>query len=215
VRIAWAPDATRQFGPEAAMHVAEWAVRMKGLGVVAFGMGGDELSVPAAEFRAAFDYAAENGLHCTVHAGEVGGPQEIRDAITHLHAERIGHGIAAEHDAELRRLLRERDIPLEVCPTSNICTGALTKQRDRSATVEHHPLQPFFREGVPVTLSSDDPSMFHTTLMGEYKAGLAMGLDVIELADIAQAGFQYAFLDEEQSERYLAAFNGARDHLGI
>ena len=215
VRLAWAPDITRQFGPEAAMDVARWAVRLKEFGVVAFGMGGDELSVAAREFRAAFDYAAENGLRCTVHAGEVGGPEDIRQAMELLHAERIGHGIAAMHDAELRRTLARQDVPLEVCPVSNLRTGALAKQFGRPAKLDEHPLKLFFREGVPLTLSSDDPAMFHTTLAGEYDAGLAMGLDATELADIAQAAFSYAFISQAQREKYLAAFNRSRDDLGI
>jgi adenosine deaminase len=197
------------------VRVAEWAVRLKGLGAVAFGMGGDELAVPAEEFRAVFDYAREHGLHCTVHAGELGGPQEIRDAIELLHAERIGHGISAMHDGGVRRLLRERNIPLEVCPTSNVCTGALARQRGGPSRLEEHPLLSFFREGVPVTLSSDDPSMFHTTLMGEYEAGLQMGLDATELADIAQAGFEYSFLGPQELETYLAELNSRRDELSI
>jgi adenosine deaminase/aminodeoxyfutalosine deaminase len=215
VHLVWAPDVTRQFGSAAARQVADWAVRMKEFGVVAFGMGGDELSIPASEFRTAFDYSAENGLHCTVHAGEVGGPKEIYDAIHYLHAERIGHGIAAEHNADLRTLLRRRDIPLEICPTSNICTGALMKQRGRSARLEEHPLKRLFDDGVPVALSSDDPAMFHTTLLDEYQAGSRMGLDETELADIAQAGFAYSFLAESEKENYLSEFIRQRDLLRI
>jgi adenosine deaminase/aminodeoxyfutalosine deaminase len=215
VDIRWMPDATRQFGPQAAMECARRAVRWREQGVVGFGMGGDELSLPAAEFRQVFDYARENGLHVTVHAGETGGPQEVFDAVQLLHAERIGHGIAALGSAELREFVRRRDVPLEICPTSNIATGALAKQLGAPARIELHPLKSFYDEGVPLTLGSDDPAMFHTTLTEEYRAAHSMGLDRVELADIAEAGFAYSFSGEEEKQRMLDAFRRQRDALGV
>lgn len=194
LRLRWVFDVVRQFGPEAAMRVAQIAPQYKNQGVVAFGMGGDELALPAAAFREAYDFAAEQGLHRLVHAGEMGGPQEVRDAIELLGAERIGHGIAAIHDPGLLELLAGRRIPLEVCPTSNVCTGALARQLAReSAEIGEHPLPALFRRGVPVVLSSDDPAMFHTSLLDEYAAASAMGLTEEERLRLLAMSFEHAF----------------------
>src|SRR6266481_2409547 len=128
LRFCWVFDAARQFGVDAAMEVVGSAKRCNSKTIVAFGIGGDELSVPTKEFRPVYDRAAQLGLHRLMHAGEVGGPEKIREAIELLGAERIGHGIAAINDPELMDLLAERKIPLEICPGSNLKTGALTRQ---------------------------------------------------------------------------------------
>lgn len=215
-RIQWIFDAVRQFGPAAALEVARQAVALKGAGVVAFGLGGDELSLPAADFREVYDYAAANGLHRLVHAGEVGGPEQIREAIASLGAERIGHGIAAFRDGELMDLLRERRIPLEVCPTSNLSTGALARQLNRpGASLKDHPLPQLLRSGVPVTLATDDPSMFRVTLQEEYRHAHAMGLRTSALLQIARAGFEHAFLPESDKKTLLDSFDREIGRLGL
>src|SRR5713226_8383145 len=124
LRLQWVFDAVRQFGAQAAMAVVEAAGRCHSKAIVAFGIGGDELSVPTAEFRAVYDRAGEIGLHRLMHAGEMGGPDKIREAIELVGVERIGHGIAAINDPSLMNLLAERKIPLEICPGSNFSTGA-------------------------------------------------------------------------------------------
>src|SRR5215467_4945620 len=140
LRLRWIFDAVRQFGPEAAMAVVESAEVCESKAIVAFGIGGDELSVPAAELRRVYDRASEIGLHRLIHAGEVGGPEKIREAIELLSVERIGHGIAAINDPALMDLLAERKIPLEICPQSNLRTGALARQLSKeSVTIEDHP----------------------------------------------------------------------------
>jgi aminodeoxyfutalosine deaminase len=194
LRVRWVFDAARQFGAEAAMQVVESAKRCASKAIVAFGTGGDELSVPTEAFRAVYNRAAEIGLHRLMHAGEVGGPEKIREAIELLGAERIGHGIAAIHDPELMDLLAERRIPLEVCPASNMKTGALDRQlRRANARIEEHPLPKLLRHGIPIVLSTDDPAMFQTTLQIEYENAARMGLQEKELASIVEMGFQYAF----------------------
>src|SRR5260370_29694302 len=115
LRFRWVFDAVRQFGAESAMAVVDSARSCGSNAIVAFGIGGDELSVPTGEFRAVYDRAAALGLHRLMHAGEVGGPEKIREAIELLGAERIGHGIAAIHDPGLMDFLAERKIPLEIC----------------------------------------------------------------------------------------------------
>src|SRR5438094_1191902 len=194
LRFRWVFDAARQFGVDAAMEVVESAKRCNSEAIVAFGIGGDELSVPTKEFRRVYDRAAQLGLHRLMHAGEVGGPEKIREAIELLGVERIGHGITAINDPELMDLLAERKIPLEICPASNMKTGVLARQlRREKATIEDHPLPKFLRHGIPVVLSTDDPAMFHTTLNEEYRNAARMGLQEEELARIAEMGLDIAF----------------------
>ena len=190
----WVFDAVRQFGAAAAMEVVQAAKTCKSKGIVAFGIGGDELQVETAAFRPVYERAAELGLHRLIHAGEVGGPERIREAVQLLEVERIGHGIAAIKDRVLMDLLAERKIPLEICPQSNVRTGALARQFSREhVRIAEHPLPAFLRHGIPVVLSTDDPALFHTTLRDEYDAAKQMGLEDSELEQICEMGFQYAF----------------------
>ena len=205
LRLQWIFDAVRQFGAEAAMEVAHIAPQYRNEGVVAFGLGGDELSLPTTDFRAVYDYVAEQGLHRLIHAGETGGPQLVRQAVEILGAERIGHGIGAMHDPALLEMLAERRIPLEICPTSNICTGALARQLTRdSAQLAEHPLPALLRQGLAVVLSTDDPAMFHTSLLAEYAHTAAMGLTEEECCRLAALSFEHAFLPGPE-KRALAA----------
>jgi aminodeoxyfutalosine deaminase len=207
LRLRWIFDAVRQFGAAAAHEVARCAVALRDTGVVAFGMGGDELARPAAEFRSVYEYAAANGLHRLVHAGEIGGADSVRDAVEILGAERIGHGIAAAADAKLTEMLAERSVGLEMCPTSNLRTGALARYLGRAdASLADHPLPELFRAGVPVSLSTDDPAMFETTLAGEFKTLSAMGLADREITRIAEGGFVGAFLPAAEKSALLQAF---------
>jgi adenosine deaminase len=194
LRFRWVFDAARQFGADAAMQVVESAKSCNSKAIVAFGIGGDELRIPTKHFRPVYDRAGEIGLHRLMHAGEVGGPELIREAIELLGAERIGHGIAAIHDLALMDLLAERKIPLEICPASNMKTAALARQlRCENVTIEDHPLPKLLRHGIPIVLSTDDPAMFHTTLNEEYANAARMGLRENELNRIVEMGFQYAF----------------------
>jgi aminodeoxyfutalosine deaminase len=195
LRFRWVFDAARQFGVDAAKEVVESAHRCNSKAIVAFGIGGDELSIPTQDFRPVYDRAGQIGLHRLMHAGEVGGPEKIREAIELLGAERIGHGIAAINDPALMDLLAERKIPLEICPGSNMRTAALAKQlRREDARMEDHPLPQLLRHGIPIVLSTDDPAMFHTTLREEYANAARMGLQEHELTRIVEMGFEHAFL---------------------
>lgn len=202
LRLQWVFDAVRQFGAEAALAVVESAKSCGSKAIVAFGLGGDELAVSTAEFRRVYDRAAEFGLHRLIHAGELGGPEKILEAIELLGVERIGHGIAAMNDPELTDLLAERKIPLEICPGSNLKTGALARQIGREdAGINDHPLPALFRRGVPVVLSTDDPALFDTNLRNEYRNAVQMGLQENELEQICAMGFQYAFHPAAKSHR--------------
>jgi adenosine deaminase len=199
LRMKYIFDAVRQFGAEAAARVVESARQCASKAIVAFGIGGDELSVPTEELRPVYDQAATLGLHRLIHAGEVGGPEKIREAIELLGAERIGHGIAAIHDPALMDLLADRRIPLEICPQSNIRTGALALQLRRSdVRIEDHPLAALFRHGIPVVLSTDDPAMVHTALLDEYENARRMGLNEHELLRLTRMSFDHAFGGEPE-----------------
>jgi len=206
LRLNWIFDAARQFGVAAAMQVLASAQRCASPSIVAFGIGGDEMSVATKEFRPAYEKAAEFGLRKLMHAGEVGGPDKIRESVELLGAERIGHGIAAIHDRDLMDLLADRRIVLEICPTSNICTAALAYQlRRETASVEHHPLPQLLRHGIPVVLSTDDPAMFHTTLLSEYENAALMGLSEPELLHLVAASFEHAFLSPGEKAPLMQA----------
>jgi len=207
LRVQWVFDAARQFGVEQAMEVARLAAQHRREGVVALGMGGDELAIPAEEFRGVYDFVRSQGLHALVHAGEVGGADEVRRAVEVLGAERVGHGIAAVQDGDVMELLAERRIPLEVCPTSNLRTGALAKLAGSERTgLADHPVAELFHGGAPVTLSTDDPAMFQTNLIREYEVATAAGLRLQDLARIAEESIHAAFLPESQRDALLARF---------
>jgi len=210
LRTAWIFDAARQFGPEAASEVARWAAKLERSGVVAFGMGGDELAFGAAHFRPAFDLARNGGLHIVCHAGEIGRAASVREAIEILGAERIGHGIAVIHDAAFAESLSMRKVCLENCLSSNLATGALAKQLGKAdATLAEHPLRWFIEKGVPVTLSTDDPAMFHTDLLTEYSHAASSGLSNEQLLGLAEQSFHAAFLPAIEKRRLLDDFRAA------
>jgi aminodeoxyfutalosine deaminase len=216
LRIQWILDAVRQFGATPAMEIARCAAVLKTEGVIAFGLGGDELAVATEDFRPAYEFAAAHGLRRVAHAGEIGGPESVREAVELLGAERIGHGIAAGRDPRLMELLAARSIPLEVCPTSNLRTGALARQRSLAeAHLSDHPLPLLLRSGVRVNLSTDDPAMFETDLDREYALLPQMGLDTAEMVQIAAGAFEHAFLQPEDKSALLAAFRTQATAVGL
>jgi len=216
LRTAWILDATRQFGPDAALEVARVAAKLERVGVVALGMGGDELAYPAANFRHAFDLAREGGLHVVCHAGEIGGPESVRDAVEILGAERVGHGIAVMNDAALADSLATRRVVLENCIASNVATGALAKQTGKAdASFADHPLAQLLGRGSLVTLSTDDPGIFHTDLLTEYSRAAALGLSNAQLVQLAQQSFSAAFLPPSDKRQLLDNFQTAARSAGL
>ena len=197
VEIRWLIDAVRNFGKKHVDAVADYAIKWKKSdpAVAGFGIGGEERIGPAKWFRKSFDRAREAGLRIAVHAGETGGPKSIWQAINELGAERIGHGLAAFQDPELVACMKEKQIVLECCPTSNYLTGAL-KQHTKSDGLTAHPMVDYHRQGLCVTLSTDDPGFFYTTLNQEYARAHALGLTREELLAISENAFQTGFCED-------------------
>ena len=196
--LRWCFDIPGEAGIPAADLTLQVATELRPDGLVSFGLGGPELGVPREQFAPHFRAALAEGLHSVPHAGESTGPETIWDSLTHLGAERIGHGIAAARDPRLLDHLREHAIPLEVCPTSNVCTRSVP-------SLAEHPLPQLVAAGVPVTINSDDPPMFATTLNAEYAiAADLLGLDKPGVAELARAGVNASFLDAPGKARLLA-----------
>lgn len=187
VEVWWNLDAIRQFGPDHVMEVARMAANYVGDGAVSFGIGGDEAGGPALPLRAAFAYARDAGLRLTAHAGETAGPESIRAALA-VGAERIGHGIRAVEDADLMERLRGEQIPLEVCITSNVKTGAVS-------SLAEHPVRRLFNAGIPIVLNTDDPGVFETDLAKEFRlARDVFGFSEADLALVAGMAEKFRFV---------------------
>jgi adenosine deaminase len=183
----------RHLGPDRALAMAQKVVAHPHPYLVGFGMGGDEAKFKPIDFAPAYRLMHEKGYGCTVHAGEVVGPESVWDAIEHLPVTRIGHGVRSAEDPRLLDELARRGTVLEVCPGSNIALGIYP---DRAA----HPLHKLIDAGVRVTLNSDDPPFFHTTLGDEYdKAGLGDEA----LRRITRTAIEASFADHETKARLL------------
>ena len=154
-------DIPRVVPAEAGLTIADWAIERYGDGLIAFGLGGPEVDNPPEKFQAAFDRVREAGIPCILHAGETVGPPSIWNAIRVADTKRIGHGVRAAEDPALIAYLRKTQTPLEVCPTSNICLKVYP-------SLEKHALPHLLQAGLYITINSDDPPMFNTTLTNEY-----------------------------------------------
>ena len=189
--IRWILDCVRQFGVEAAWRTARLAAEHRSGGVVALGMGGDELSLPLTEYREVFLWAKAHEIYVHVHAGEIGEPDQVWSALRDLGANRIGHGVQAARDPRLIEYLREHAVGLDVCLTSNLRTRAWVP-------LSQHPFPLLYRRGVPVTLNTDDPGLFRTSLIQEYlKASRIFGLTARDLQRIALQAIRCSFLPHE------------------
>jgi aminodeoxyfutalosine deaminase len=192
VRIGYIFDFPGHSAGEDAVPALEHALTAPPQALVGFGIGGIEAGrAPYTQvIRDVFGAAAAAGLHCVPHAGETTGPETVWEAIEHLHAERIGHGIASMDDPRLVDYLRERQLPVDVSPTSNVRTRQVP-------SLGEHPLPRMLDAGLYVTLNSDDPPMFGTSLSNEYLvAATVLGLSAADLAGLADNAVRASFLDE-------------------
>ncbi|MCS7179357.1 MAG: adenosine deaminase [Anaerolineae bacterium] len=178
--------------PRLAEEMLELALAYRDQGVVGMDLAGDEVNYPAYRIAHVFWRARQEGLGVTIHAGEVGGAANVRDAILRFHAQRIGHGIQALENSEVVRLIQERGIALEVCPTSNLQTGAVR-------SLSHHPLPDMLALGLRATLNTDDPSISDTTLTDEYLIAVTtLGLGIDHIRAMVFHALDAAFLPEEE-----------------
>ena len=195
-------DLGRDNGPEKGMRLLEEAAEVATeAGILGIGLGGSEQLFPPGPYRPVYQRAAALGLHRVAHAGESAGPESMWEAIKSLGVERIGHGTRAIEDPALVSFLARERIPLEVCLTSNLRTGVL-------AALHDHPLATYLHAGVPVTLSSDDPTLFRSDIVNEYRqARDVLGLSDACLIHMARAGLEVAFLSDTERSELLAEFD--------
>ena len=196
--LRWIYDIPGESGMPAADATLSFATNQRVDALVGFGLGGPEIGVARAQFKPHFDAARRVGLHSVPHAGETTGPETVWEAIGMLGAERIGHGTSAAQDSKLLAHLVKHAIPLEVCPSSNVATRAVP-------SLEEHPIRAFRDAGVTVTVNSDDPSMFGTSLNQEYEiATRLLDLDTGGVADLARAAVRSSFAPDDLKISMLA-----------
>ncbi len=196
--MRWIYDIPGEAGLPAAESTLDYALNHRPEGLIGFGLGGPEIGVPRPQFQPHFDAARASGLRSLPHAGETTGPETVWDALRLLGAERIGHGTSSAQDPDLLVHLAESGIPLEVCPSSNIATRAV-------AALDEHPIRAFRDAGVTITINSDDPPMFGTTLNREYEiAADLLELDEAGVADLARAAVTASYAEPDVKARVLA-----------
>jgi aminodeoxyfutalosine deaminase len=214
IRIGLIPDISREMRPiEESFQIADWAIENMGNGIIALGLGGPEIDNPPELFRGAFERARAAGLPSLPHAGETEGPQSIWGAMRSLSAVRIGHGVRCLEDPELITFLREKQVPLDVSPTSNVCLGVVPALKD-------HPLPRLLEEGLFVTINSDDPAMFDTTLTDEYlRIAGAFDFDRAQIEQFVVNGIRASLLPPEARQALEAEFKtqfvALEDELGL
>jgi adenosine deaminase len=208
VEMRFIIDHVRGFPLDDCYRTAQWCVEARDRGVVALGLAGNEPGRPASLYADAILWAQAQGVPFVPHAGEAAGPESVWDALK-FNPSRIGHGIRSVEDPDLIRYLREQKIVLEVCPTSNLCTGTV-------ANLASHPLRRLWDADVLLTLNSDDPPMFNTTLMNEYRlAATHFDFTVSEFAKMSLIAIRAALLPYEERIRLESLFEARLQHLGI
>jgi adenosine deaminase len=187
----------RHFGPERVVKAAEYAARRPHPLISGFNLAGEERMHRVADFTRAFDIARDAGLGITIHAGELSGAFSVGDALDHVRPSRISHGVRAIEDADLVKRLADEGVVLEVCPGSNIALGVFPD-------FQRHPLRALHEAGVRVTLNSDDPPFFHTSLAREYEiASSVMGFSNEDIIGMTRTAIEAAFVDEPTRQRLL------------
>ena len=201
VEVSLVPDLVRDFGPKRAMTTLRELAALKDLGIVGIGLGGSEHKVPPQRFKKVFRQARELGFRTTAHAGEAAGVKSIWGAIRQLGVDRIGHGTLAGEDESLLDYLVEQQIPLEMCPLSNVGTQLVD-------AIESHPIRRYFDRGLLVTINTDDPMMFGNSLAAEYQALVeAHNFTRDDIQAIVLNGIQASWLSPERKSQLLGDFS--------
>jgi adenosine deaminase len=197
-------DLSRMFGVENAQNNLDLTLRHKTPMVIGVGLGGDEEVGPAKVFGEVFQVAKSRGLHVVAHAGEVVGPESIWDSLNTLKVERIGHGLSAIQDPKLVKHLAEKQIPIEICLTSNIITQKyVTKAQD-------HPVRDLFDQGVLVVINTDDPTFFNCTLIDEFwQLHSKLKFTMAEIKQLVLNSFKASFLTKEEKAQYFLRVEAA------
>ena len=200
VEVALIADLVRDFGPERAAETLAQVNEVRSLGVIGIGLGGSEQSFPPEPFAAVYTEARRLGFHLTAHAGEAAGPQSVWGTIRSLQVERIGHGVRSMEDEALLAYLAQTQLPLEVCPLSNVCTGVVR-------SLEQHPLRKLFARGLCLTVNTDDPKMFGNSLAQEYRLLVErLGFSRQELRGLILNALSASWLPAERKPAMLAQF---------
>jgi aminodeoxyfutalosine deaminase len=205
VDIRLTPDIPRGFTQDEARETVEWCARYMDRGVVGVGLGGLEAEFPPEPYEAVFKHAKTLGLGSVPHAGEVAGAESVRGALESLQADRLRHGIRAEEDPGLVRELADRGTVLDICPLSNLRTGAVADLRD-------HPLPRLVAAGVLCSISTDDPAMFDTDLSRDYEAATSFGLDPRSFYDAGVAGALCDVRTKQRLRQIGDSFDWPEDH---
>jgi adenosine deaminase len=200
IEVALVPDLVRDLGPETASEVLEEVAELRSLGVVGIGMGGSEHNYPPELFTDVYCRARELDLHTTIHAGEAAGAKSVRGAINALEVERIGHGTRAIDDPELMSQLAESQLPIEMCPLSNVATAVVS-------SIAEHPVRKFFDHGLMVSINSDDPAMFGNSLSQDYAELMAdLSFTPDEVRTLILNGIESSWLESGRKSALEAAF---------
>jgi adenosine deaminase len=196
--IKFLMDVSRSFGPKNAMQNLDLTLEHPKKSIIGIGLGGAESQGPAEDYKEVFQKAKEAGLHVVAHAGEDVGAESIWHALEDLQAERIGHGISAQHDEKLMAYLAKKQIPLEICPMSNIFTKKYV------SSYEDHPIKLFFDRGIFVTVNTDDPTIFGAELIDEYANLIEHGIfDLDQALRLIQNTIEASFLPKTEKKRIV------------
>ena len=201
-------DLVRDYGPESEMTTLKRLNEVKGDGVIGIGLGGSEHEFPPEPFKSLYEEARLMDFHVNAHAGEAKGPESIWGAIRHLHVDRIGHGTRAHEDPELLDYLQEHRTPLELCPVSNVCTGVVS-------AIAEHPIREYFERGLIISVNTDDPMMFGTTLDKEYELLVQeCGFTRQEICRLILLGIESSWLSEDRKKLLATSFEKESSWVG-
>jgi adenosine deaminase len=200
-------DLIRDYGPERGMAWLREISEVQDLGVIGIGIGGSEQKFPPEPYKEVYEEARRLGFRTSAHAGEAAGPESIWGAVRSLRVDRVGHGTRAVEDPNLVSFLKEKQIPVEMCPISNLRTGVVSR-------LEEHPIKRFYEEGLLVFVNTDDPKMFNTSLEDEFAALIdKLGFERADILQLIENGVRSAWCDEETKTALRTELNRHRKFL--